>query len=141
MLFVATVVIVFAVYRLARAIHRERGRRSGAVTAADDVGRPPSEWLAAAAAHEACGEWNDAVRCRYRALVAELAVRGLLEEVPGRTSGEYRRLLADALPVGAPPFSTASDVFDRAWYGFRSADAVDAETVRTAADTVMRVAA
>ena len=52
--------------------------------------RTAAQWRAEAAAHDAAGRWREALRCRYRALVAELAGRGLVEEIPGRTSGEYR---------------------------------------------------
>ena len=76
-------------------------------------------WRAEAEAHEAAGEWRQAVRCRYRALVADLSTRGVVEEVPGRTSGEYRGEVARNLPAAAEAFAGATEVFDRAWYGRR----------------------
>jgi hypothetical protein len=57
------------------------------------------------------------LRCRYRALVADLATRGLVDEIPGRTTGEYRRELASSLPSALDEFSGATDLFERAWYG------------------------
>lgn len=136
---VATAVAGWALYRLVRTMSRDR--RVAVDVGDDDVGRSPRDWLAEAAVHEAKGDWRQAVRCRYRALVAELTDRGLLEEVPGRTSGEYRRLVASALPDGAPPFAAASDTFDRAWYGSNPAGPDDAIRVREAAEGVLRVAA
>jgi hypothetical protein len=79
--------------------------------------RSSAEWLSEAAAHEALGEWRDGMRCRYRALVADLVDRGVLDDVPGRTAGEYRSELAGRTPVVAPDFSGASELFERAWYG------------------------
>jgi hypothetical protein len=81
--------------------------------------RSAAAWRAEAEAHEAAGEWRQAVRCRYRALVADLSARGVVEEVPGRTSGEYRGEVARNLPAAAEAFAGATEVFDRAWYGRR----------------------
>jgi hypothetical protein len=79
--------------------------------------RSASQWRAEAETHEANGEWREAVRCRYRALVGDLASRGLVEEIPGRTSGEYRGEVARNLPNASEAFGGATEVFDRAWYG------------------------
>jgi hypothetical protein len=79
--------------------------------------RSAAEWRAEAEAHEAAGEWRQAVRCRYRALVADLASHGVVEEVPGRTSGEYRGEVSRNLPTASEAFAGATEVFDRAWYG------------------------
>ena len=46
------------------------------------VGRPPTEWLAEAEGHERAGRWREALRCRYRLLLARLAAIGLVDEVP-----------------------------------------------------------
>jgi hypothetical protein len=79
--------------------------------------RSAAEWRAEAEAHETSGEWRQAVRCRYRALVVDLASRGVVEEVPGRTSGEYRSEVSRNLPNASEAFAGATEVFDRAWYG------------------------
>ena len=42
--------------------------------------------------------FRDAIRCRYRALVGDLARRGMIDEIPGRTSGEERVQMAAAAP-------------------------------------------
>lgn len=82
-----------------------------------DPKRPAGDWRDEAERAEGAGRWKDALRYRYRELVAELAERGLLEEVPGRTAGEYRQQLAARAPDRQAPFATATDLFERAWYG------------------------
>ena len=79
--------------------------------------RSAADWRAEAEAHERAGAWREAVRSRYRALVADLAFRGVVEEVPGRTAGEYRRQVGRALPDAAGDFAGATELFEVAWYG------------------------
>jgi hypothetical protein len=100
--------------------------------------RSAAEWRAEAEAHERAGAWREAVRSRYRALVADLAARGLVEEVPGRTAGEYRRQVGRALPEAAPDFAGATELFEVAWYGRSSTGAGDAAHLRDLADRVLR---
>lgn len=85
--------------------------------------RPSVDWLAEAARLAAGGRWRDALRCRYRALVAALAERGVIDEVPGRTAGEYRNDVFFAAPDVSEDFSHASDLFELVWYGDRPTDA------------------
>ncbi len=82
-----------------------------------DRGREPIDWRAEAEAHRREGRYRDALRCRYRALVGDLARRGLIDEIPGRTTGEEREQLGSIRPQVALPFSDAADLFDSAWYG------------------------
>lgn len=77
------------------------------------------DWRAAALGHEAAGRSREAARAWWRALVAELAARGVVEEVPGRTAGEYRARVAAVHPDGGPSFAAATDLFEAAWYGRR----------------------
>jgi hypothetical protein len=100
--------------------------------------RSAAEWRAEAEAHERAGAWREAVRSRYRALVADLAARGLVEEVPGRTAGEYRRQVGRALPEAATDFAGATELFEVAWYGRSSTGAGDAAHLRDLADRVLR---
>lgn len=95
------------------------GRRSPGPVSLRTLGpsRSPAQWRAEAGAHAAAGRWRDALRCRYRALVAELVGRGLVSEIPGRTSGEYRRDVDAVAPEAAPAFDRATDLFERSWYG------------------------
>lgn len=117
-LLAALALIGWLVYRATRSVHRDPGRR---VSVMVDVGRPATDWHAEAAAHEAAGEWREALRCRYRALIAELAARGTVREVPGRTTGEYRAEITRAVPHAAADFGLATDLFEGVWYGARKA--------------------
>ncbi|HEX6678572.1 MAG TPA: DUF4129 domain-containing protein [Actinomycetes bacterium] len=100
-------------------------------------GRSSAEWRAEAEAHERAGEWRQAVRCRYRALVADLAARGLLEEVPGRTAGEYRGEVRRNAPLVADDFAGATELFELAWYARWPTGRDDAGHLRTLADRVL----
>jgi hypothetical protein len=126
--------VVFVIWRLAAGVTREPGQ--GIAVSAGRT-RPAIEWRAEAEAHERAGEWRQAVRARYRALVADLASRGFLHEIPGRTAGEYRAELGDALPTASPPFAGATELFEGAWYGKRPTAAADAAHFRELADRVL----
>lgn len=82
-----------------------------------DRSREPKGWRGEADEHRAAGRYRDSLRCRYRALVGDLARRGLLDEIPGRTTGEERRQLRVSAPNALPFFREAADLFDAAWYG------------------------
>ena len=82
-----------------------------------DHSREPVNWRAEAEQHRLAGRYRDALRCRYRALVGDLARRGLIDEIPGRTTGEERSQLGLATPAASSPFNSAADLFDGAWYG------------------------
>lgn len=81
-----------------------------------DDSRPPDRWRRAAAEHRAAGRFRDAVRCQYRALVGDLARAGIVDEIPGRTSGEEREQLRMLAADVAPAFDAAADIFDAAWF-------------------------
>lgn len=133
------VVAVLSLVAVALAVRFSRRLRRDPVLARADGGsrRSVTDWRADAAAHEAAGNWRAALRCRWRALVADLAGRGLVEEVPGRTAGEYRRQVAAALPAAAPDFDAATALFEAAWYGDRPADAGQAERLRSLSERVL----
>jgi hypothetical protein len=94
--------------------------------------RSAADWDAEARDAEARGDLRAAVRAAYRAVVAGLADRGLVEEVPGRTVGEYRRAVAAADPGRAAVFGRASDAFEAVWYAHAPATAGHLDAVRTA---------
>lgn len=129
--------VALVVWRLSSGVTRDPGR--GVVFTAGML-RPAADWRAEAEAHERAGEWRQAVRARYRALVADLAGRGVLHEIPGRTAGEYRAELTDALPGASPQFAGATELFEGAWYGHRATDAADAAHFRDLADRVLEAA-
>jgi hypothetical protein len=81
--------------------------------------RSPGEWRAEAERFEAAGQWKEALRARYRALVGDLVAEGLLDDVAGRTTGELRADLAARAPERAADFGAASELFELAWYADR----------------------
>lgn len=90
-----------------------------------DHRRDPADWRREAEEHRRAGRHRDALRCRYRALVGDLARRGVIDEIPGRTTGEERRQMHDVVPSAAAPFAAAADLFDGAWYGGLPVDAAE----------------
>lgn len=120
--------------RFARGVTRDPGRSS---RARPTPARTGAEWRAEAEAHERAGRWRMAVRCRYRALVAELAERGVVDEVAGRTAGEYRREIAAVLPAVAEPLGRATELFEAAWYGNRPTGEEDSADFRDLAHRVL----
>jgi hypothetical protein len=134
---VLALLVALAVWRLFRDVTRDAGR---AIEVSTVPFRAPADWRAEAEAHEKAGEWRQALRCRYRALVADLAGRGILEEVPGRTAGEYRIELGQTLPAAAPAFRGATELFEGAWYGRRPTAAPDSARFRQLADQVLESA-
>jgi Domain of unknown function (DUF4129) len=95
--------------------------------------RSSVDWRGEAERLEADGQWKDALRCRYRALVSELIERDVLRDVPGRTTGEYRVELREHAPAAAASFAGASELFERAWYGDRPTGPDESERFRTLA--------
>lgn len=95
-----------------------------------DRSREPRGWREEADEHRAAGRFRDALRCRYRALVGDLARRGLLDEIPGRTTGEERRQLRASAPAAHPFFRDAADLFDGAWYGHLTVGAAEDDRFR-----------
>ena len=95
-----------------------------------ELTRPAREWRAEADRLEAEGRWREGLRCRYRALVADLVRRGTIPEQAGRTAGEYARDVAAREPDAAPSFAAATELFEAVWYGGADAGPADAERFR-----------
>lgn len=112
---VAILVAAGLLARFLGTFRRTRASADSGVTG--EVGVPAQAWAARAVAHREAGRLRDALRCRYREMVAQLAAGGLLREIPGRTAGEYRTALAASLPAGADAFGALTVAFERAWYG------------------------
>lgn len=106
--------LVFFGLRIGRTVRADLGR---ALEVAVTPRTTPAEWRARAEGFEADGDWKQALRCRYRALIGDLVDRDVVRDIPGRTAGEFRRELATTAPDAAGPFADASDLFERAWYG------------------------
>ncbi|HUP85139.1 MAG TPA: DUF4129 domain-containing protein [Acidimicrobiales bacterium] len=129
-------------YLVSRGVQADRRRRvpgDGAVVAYhadEELGRTFAEWDAEAIRLEASGNWRDAIRCRYRALVVALAGAGVVDEVPGRTAGEYRALVGAARPAVGEPFAGATELFEHAWYGNEATGPDEASAFRGLSEQV-----
>ena len=114
--------LIWLLLRLTPAAGLARVARTEAVVktsgpAATDF-RDAGEWRREADRLAAEGRYDEAIRARYRALLADLIDRGLIEDIPGRTPGEYRRDLQVAASAEiAAPWSEATDLFEAVWYG------------------------
>lgn len=96
-----------------------------------ELSRTRDEWLAEAASLEAEGRWREGLRCRHRALVADLVAKGWIPERAGRTAREYVGDVRRRAPGAEPAMREATELFERAWYG--AADTGAAEAARFAA--------
>ncbi len=91
-----------------------------------ELTRSAKEWRADAERLEAEGRWAEGLRCRHRALVADLVRRGAIPEQAGRTAGEYVRDVARSLPDATPALAAATELFEAAWYGGATTGAAEA---------------
>jgi hypothetical protein len=118
-----------------------RGVQRGTVPAATveinvDVRRSPNEWLAEAGRLEAEGRWKEALRCRYRALAAQLVARKVVPDIPGRTVGEHRADVRTSVPSASPSFDEAAELFEEAWYGDQPTGPEENARFRAMSDSV-----
>ncbi|MEO6317200.1 MAG: DUF4129 domain-containing protein [Acidimicrobiales bacterium] len=91
-----------------------------------ELTRSAREWRAEADRLEAADRWPEGLRCRHRALVADLVRRGAIPEQAGRTAGEYVRDVAGSLPDAAPAMAAATELFEAVWYGGAATGAAEA---------------
>jgi hypothetical protein len=68
------------------------------------------------------GDWRNAVRDRFRALVRELEVRTILDVRPARTAWEAATSAGRILPGSRAALEMGADVFSAIAYGDRPAD-------------------
>lgn len=99
--------------------------------------RSADELRADARAFEEEGEWREALRAWYRLSIAELVERDLIENPPGRTSGEYLREVNEGLPSAASQFEKLTQRFELVWYGNDGSSADDVALVRRLVDEVL----
>lgn len=129
--------VTWVVVRFARGTRRDP---RAVQVLASEIGRSPRDWESEAEGHEDAGRWRDAIRCRYRAVIAHLAGRSLMEEVPGRTAREYAAAVRAAAPDAAQDFDRATAAFESAWYSEAEVDAHDAAGMRQAVGAVLAAA-
>ncbi len=120
------VVLVALVVLVVFLVRRKTGplRRAGAGDVPLFVGRlrAAAEYRAAADSAAAAGDWDEAVRQRFRAVVRSLEERDILDPRPGRTAGEATADAARALPSCAAGLRDAARSFDDVAYGGRPSD-------------------
>lgn len=136
---VATVILVALVVRFLRGT-TGRGTASSPDRSVASGPPDPSDWLRRSQHHAREGRIREASRCRYRALVAELELRGILEDRPGQTVGEETDDLRRERPAVAIPFADAADVFQAAWYGPDEPYPEALDTLSRLCDRVLEVA-
>jgi len=114
----AVVLIVLVIRAIHRATRSRRRKPAGdGLVVVFGEKADPTRLAEEAAAAEADGRWKQAALARYRHLVASLVLAGVLADLPGRTTGEYRFEYAAARPGSAPEFDRATAMFERAYYG------------------------
>jgi hypothetical protein len=127
-LLVLTGVVVLVVF-LVRAVLRQQ--RVPKLDGRDDLtievedGRPATDWRSDAERFEAAGQWREAMRARYGELVRSLVEERVLDDVPGRTTGEYRTAFVLIRPERADAFVELTALFETVWYGGVETDARD----------------
>ena len=103
-----------------------------------EEGRDATDWRSDAERFEAAGQWREAMRARYRELVRLLIDDGVLADLPGRTTGEYRVEFVRARPAHADSFIELTELFEAVWYGGVETDAPDNQRFRQLADASRR---
>lgn len=114
-------------------------RREGRVMV--ELTRSPAEWRSEAAALERAGRWREGLRCRHRALIAELVAQGAVADLAGRTAREYVADVERARPLAAAALLEATDLFEAAWYGARPTGSSEASHFEDLASEVLGVGA
>ncbi len=104
------------------------------------IGWGPDDWAADAEEHERAGRWREALRSRYRELIAQLAAAGLVEETPGRTTGEYLAAIGASVPPARGPATSLTETFEAVWYGNEPAEQARVARLRADASGVRRAA-
>jgi hypothetical protein len=101
--------------------------------------RPAAEYRAQSEREAASGDYALAVRSRFRACVAELTERTILDERPGRTAYEVVADAGRAVPTLREPLQPAALAFTEVVYGNRPGTP-ERYAVVVAADNAARTA-
>ena len=137
-LLASVVAIALLLARLGRTVQRDPAR---ATSVSVERARTAAQWVDEAERLEAEREWKLALRCRFRALVTSLVEQGRVDDVPGRTAGEYRAQIDDALADAAADFAEATYLFEDAWYGDEPTGPAENERFRALAAAVLEASA
>ena len=130
-------VIAFLLFRLLGNVDPVRKvRASPEIDVSLFADRSVDEWTRAARDAEAAGQWREGLRCRHRALVAELLERDLIDRRPGRTAADISRLAAQRVPAATDDLDAATRLFEDVWYGWTEADATTRDRFASHAEAV-----
>jgi Domain of unknown function (DUF4129) len=132
--------VLFLVWRARRSL-APRGRERTDADVVIDAGEEDHDWLAEALAYEDAGDWRSGLRCRYRALVSELAAADLIPDLVGRTAGEFVSDVRRTCPAAGRSFRAATDEFEAAWYGGRAGGPAERDAFEARAAEVRAAAA
>lgn len=119
------VLLVLLVRALMRRVRIDKPDKVDDLSIELEDGRDAADWRAEAERLEAAGQWRDAMRARYRELVRALIEDGVLEDLPGRTTGEYRSAYVAARPAHGLAFAALTELFEGVWYGGIDTDQAD----------------
>lgn len=124
---------------------RKQSRKAKAVLEEDEPERTLDEWLELADRYAAEGKVREAVRCLYLSCLLKFDERGIARFVRGETNWEHlRRIESSPRKPDGLDFRTATQHFDRVWYGFHVRGTIDIEEFRAmyqALNERLRVAA
>lgn len=137
LLALAVTVIGLAVRALLRAQRGRLGVEKSEMTVVLGVPGDPDELRRLSEGAESAGEWKAALLGRYRLIVATLVSDGVLADVPGRTTGEYRQEFAEVRPGQSSTFGAATRAFEAAYFGDVEVGPGDVEDMRTRASTLL----
>jgi len=131
---VGIAIMVALIVLVASAVIRRMGpmarRARSRAPVFDGAPRTSAEYRAAADAAADRGDWSSAVIERYRAIVAGLEERGVLDPRPGRTADEAAAEGGSALPGVGHDLGVGAGLFDAVRYGGRSATSDDDNALR-----------
>lgn len=129
-------VVVIALAVVIRLSTGRVARRARTGTVFGDSTRTAKDHRAAAQEAFARGDFAEAVRERFRALVRELEQRGVLDERAGRTVDEVAADAGRELPSHARDLRVAAVLFDDIWYGGRTATEAAYQSIASLDDRV-----
>jgi hypothetical protein len=141
---IAVVLLLVAIGLVVWRVGLPRWRRRSRDAAVDlDASVPAADYRHLAEQHAEHGDWQAAVRDRFRALVRELEVRTILDILPARTAWEAAYAASQLLPGCRDDLHASAEDFNAVMYGERRADEalyrrmtdID-DRVMAAADTV-----
>ncbi|HNI33849.1 MAG TPA: DUF4129 domain-containing protein [Microthrixaceae bacterium] len=108
--------LAFLIYKVVSNRSPRLKKKTTKATVEVEEVRSATEWASDADRLEAEGAWKEAIRCRYRELVARLVDAGVAAPQPGRTTGELRSDVDLGAPGVSGDFSRATGLFEQPWF-------------------------